>query len=91
MKIGKYKVVATNKIISTQTFDGIPLEDKIRKWLQNGDTIEADCPMLYLNKSDGVKPETDIRTDRFDIAIDTTTNYSRKRVELMNKNPDDAA
>lgn len=49
-----------------------PREVKLRKII-NGETSNMEdgvFPIIYTEKKDGVQPEFDIRTDRFEVAID---------------------
>lgn len=49
-----------------------PREVKLRKII-NGETNNMEdgvFPTIYTEKKDGVQPEFDIRTDRFEVAID---------------------
>lgn len=54
------------------TYQAEPREVKLRKII-NGEANNMEdgvFPTIYTEKKDGVKPEFDIRTDRFEIAID---------------------
>ena len=47
---------------------GESIEEKMRRVTQSNEPIENVAPMLYTERKDGVLPETDIRTDRFEVA-----------------------
>lgn len=54
------------------TYQAEPREVKLRKII-NGEANNMEdgvFPTIYTEKKDGVKPEFDIRTDRFEVAID---------------------
>ena len=54
------------------TYQAEPREVKLRKII-NGESNNMEdgvFPTIYTEKKDGVQPEFDIRTDRFEIAID---------------------
>lgn len=54
------------------TYEAEPREVKLRKII-SGETSNMEdgvFPTIYTEKKDGVMPEHDIRTDRFEIAID---------------------
>lgn len=54
------------------TYEAEPREVKLRKII-NGETSNMEdgvFPTIYTEKKDGVQPEFDIRTDRFEVAID---------------------
>lgn len=82
----KYDISVYNTSISMNTsFEGETIEEKIERIVNNGEPISDASPLLYTERKDGVKPEFDIRTDRFDIAIDKMDYASRmntaKRLE----------
>ena len=58
----------THGIIKNDSYEAEPLEVKLRKATEEKKPIEAIAPMIYTEKSKGVIPEYDIRTDRFEIA-----------------------
>ena len=49
-----------------------PREVKLRKIIngESNDMEDGVFPTIYTEKKDGVQPEFDIRTDRFEVAID---------------------
>lgn len=54
------------------TYQADPREVKLRKII-NGEANNMEdgvFPTIYTEKKDGVQPEFDIRTDRFEVAID---------------------
>lgn len=54
------------------TYQAEPREVKLRKII-NGEANNMEdgvFPTIYTEKKDGVQPEFDIRTDRFEVAID---------------------
>lgn len=58
------------KLAINQTYEAEPLEIKLRRILETKEPIEAVSPTIYTNKKDGVLPAYDIRTDRFDVAME---------------------
>lgn len=54
------------------TYQAEPREVKLRKIIsgESNDMEEGVFPTIYTEKKDGVQPEFDIRTDRFEVAID---------------------
>lgn len=58
----------THSIVKNDSYEAEPLEVKLRKATEEKKPIEAAAPMIYTEKSKGVIPEYDIRTDRFEIA-----------------------
>lgn len=54
------------------TYKAEPREVKLRKIIngESNDMEDGVFPTIYTEKKDGVQPEFDIRTDRFEVAID---------------------
>lgn len=54
------------------TYEAEPREVKLRKIISGEASNMEDgiFPTIYTEKKDGVQPEYDIRTDRFEVAID---------------------
>lgn len=59
----------TNFTINT-SYEGERLEQKIERIMNNKEPITDGAPLIYQERKDGVQPEYDIRTDRWDVAID---------------------
>lgn len=51
-------------------YEGIPLEKKIEKALNNEETLDTGDSGFYTALDEGVRPETDIRTDKWDVAVE---------------------
>lgn len=85
MKIRKIKT--ENGLKTTESFIGESLEDKVRRTMLSGAPIEAISPMVYTERKEGVRKDTDIRTDRWEVAqnaMGTITQGARqKRAERL--------
>jgi len=71
--------------------EGEPIEMKIERKVNNGEPMnEPGVQLLYTERSKGVLPETDIRTDRFEIAIEATDkiakSFAARREEALKEN-----
>ena len=51
-----------------ETFEGESIEKKVSKLVENNEPITDGAPIIYTEKKDGVLPQYDIRTDKWDIA-----------------------
>lgn len=70
------------------TYQAEPREVKLRKII-NGEANNMEdgvFPIIYTEKKDGVKPEFDIRTDRFEIAIDAIDKINQSIANEVAKN-----
>lgn len=65
-----------------------PREVKLRKII-NGESNNMEdgvFPTIYTEKKDGVQPEFDIRTDRFEIAIEAIDKINQSAANQIAKN-----
>lgn len=53
-----------------ETYKGETIEQKIYRITNNKEPIKDGAPLIYTDRSEGVKPEYNIRTDRWEVAID---------------------
>lgn len=70
------------------TYQAEPREVKLRKII-NGEANNMEdgvFPTIYTEKKDGVKPEFDIRTDRFEVAIEAIDKINQSTANQIAKN-----
>lgn len=65
MKRKKYTPTFIGNI---ESFEGESIEEKITKLIENNEPITDGAPIIFTEKKDGVLPQYDIRTDKWDIA-----------------------
>ena len=67
------------------SYEGERIEQKIQRIMTNNEPITDGAPLVWTDRKDGVQPAYNIRTDRFDIAIDAmdkvTAAHQAKRKE----------
>lgn len=65
-----------------------PREVKLRKIIngESNDMEDGVFPTIYTEKKDGVQPEFDIRTDRFEVAIDAIDKINQSTANQVAKN-----
>lgn len=70
------------------TYQADPREVKLRKIIngESNDMEDGVFPTIYTEKKDGVKPEFDIRTDRFEVAIDAIDKINQSVANQIAKN-----
>lgn len=90
MKKTKYLIKnETNFNITDICYKGERIENKINRILTNKEPITDGAPLIYTNRKDGVLPGYDIRTDRFEVAIEAMDKVSMskltKRMEYIDK------
>lgn len=69
------------------TYQAEPREVKLRKIIsgESNDMDDGVFPTIYTEKKDGVKPEFDIRTDRFEVAIDAIDKINQSTANQIAK------
>lgn len=60
-----------------QSKEGETIEQKIERIVHNGEPITDGAPIVFTERKDGVRPEYDVRTDRFDLAVEAMDAVSR--------------
>lgn len=74
-----------------KTYEGKSIEQQIAERME-GENIElGGKALLYTERKDGVLPETNIRSDRMDLAmmaLDTVTRTHRAKRDGVGKKPD---
>ena len=84
-----YKIpkIQSANISGIETYAGETIEEKVNKILTQNEPIADGAQLNYTERKDGVKPEYDIRTDRFEHAIDAmervTKSHIAKREERL--------
>lgn len=70
------------------TYQAEPREVKLRKIISGEASNMEDgvFPTIYTEKKDGVQPEYDIRTDRFEVAIDAMDKINQSTATQIAKN-----
>lgn len=70
------------------TYQAEPREVKLRKIISGESSNMEDgvFPTIYTEKKDGVLPEYDIRTDRFEVALDAFDKINQSTANKIAKN-----
>ena len=64
----KRKKYTPTFIGSVEPFEGESIEQKVAKLIENNEPITDGAPIIFTEKKDGVLPQYDIRTDKWNIA-----------------------
>ena len=75
----QHKLLRINK-----HYVGERLEQKVNRIVNNKEPIKDGAPIIYQDRADGVLPDHDIRTDRFEHAVEamdkvTKTEYAKRK------------
>ena len=68
------------------TYEGETIETRVARMIYNNEPILDGSPLIYTDRRKGVIAETNIRTDRFEVAIENMdklhTDKLAKRIEM---------
>ena len=62
-------ITNTGNMIPVKTYTAESIETKVRRIMDENEPITDGAPIIYTPLEDGVKPEYNIRTDRWEVAI----------------------
>jgi len=60
--------------------EGETIEQKVRRLIENKEPIKDGSPLLYTDRSKGVDPAHNIRTDRWEIATDAMDKVHKSKL-----------
>lgn len=73
----KNVTITNNRFKLNQSTQGETLENKIERMIAGKEPITNGAPIIYTERKDGVNPAHDIRTDRFEVAIEAQDARAR--------------
>lgn len=82
-----HKIKHKTSLVCNESYEGITIEEKIRRIVENNEPITDSSPIIYTDRKDGVLPAYDIRTDRFDVAIDAMDKVNRSNIAKRDEVP----
>lgn len=85
----EHRITSKTSFKINNSVEGETIEAKMRRVVNNGEPITDGAPIIYQPRKEGVRPEFNIRTDRFEIALDATDKIAKskvaKRVDFQTK------
>lgn len=76
----KVRIPTIGKINKNDSYEGQSIETMIAKRMTGSDVEIGGKALMYTDRKDGVLPETNIRTDRFEIAQNALDIVERNRI-----------
>ena len=73
------------KEFPTKYEEGENILTKVRRILDENEPIEDGAPIIFQERIDGVKPEFNIRTDRWEVAIEAMDKVSADELSRYTK------
>lgn len=68
------------------SYQGERIEEKINRIVNNKEPITDGAPIVYTERKDGVLPAYNIKTDRFEIAVDAMDKVAKSHIAKREKN-----
>lgn len=62
------------------SYIGETIEEKVRRVTRQNEPIEDGAERIYTERKDGVLPEYNIRTDRFELAVDAMDTIAKSKL-----------
>ena len=84
MKYSK-SIPNNRRLQSVEIYEGESIEKKVARIVQTKEPITDTAPIIYTEKKDGVLPAYNIRTDRFDLAVDAFDKIEMERIAKKNQ------
>ena len=74
------KINNSTTLVVNQSLEGESLEEKVMRIVENNEPITDGAPIVYTDRREGVMPAYNIRTDRWDVAIEAMDKVSATRL-----------
>lgn len=68
------------QLTGIESYIGDSIECKVRKILEAKEPIKDGAPLIYTERKEGVLPGYNIRTDRFEVAVDAMDKVTKSKV-----------
>lgn len=72
----KTRPTKSNMVIN-KSYEAERIEQKIQRITSNKEPIKDGAPLVYTERKEGVRPDTDIRTDRWEVATEAMDKVSK--------------
>ena len=76
------RIILENKstIVVNKSYEGETIEQKLERIVQQKEPIKDGAPLVFTERKQGVLPEYNIRTDRFEVAIDAMSAVQKSTI-----------
>jgi hypothetical protein len=71
----------TSNLEINESTVGETIEMKVERIVNNGEGVEDGAPSIYTERAMGIMPEYDIRTDKWDLALDAMDKVHKQDVK----------
>lgn len=77
LKMYKKNKMGTTSIKVNDSVEGELIQTKIARIMNNGEPIDEVADLVFTERGEGVRPELDPRTDKWDVALDAMDSASK--------------
>ena len=74
-------------IRKSKVTEGETIETKVERIVQNKEPIKDGAPLIFQERTEGVQPAYNIRTDRMEIALDAMDKHSMAKIAEREAKP----
>lgn len=75
----KNKITKTSIRIN-QSYEGVPIERKLERMMNNNEPMTEGAQIMYTERKNGVEPAMDIRTDRWEHAVEARDKTAKSKI-----------
>ena len=77
----KTKIIKSNSSLeSVEIYEGETIETKVSRIINEKAPIEDGAPIIFTDRAEGVLPAYDIRTDRWDLAVEAMDKVNKAKI-----------
>lgn len=84
-KMKTVRIKNKHNMQSVKLYEAESIEEKVRRIVDENEPIEDGAPIIFQERIDGVKPEYNIRTDRWEVAIEAMDKVSADELSRYTK------
>lgn len=76
----RYRKAETTTVRMNKSYEGEPIEKKIDRIMNNKEGISDGAPLHFTERKDGVEPEFNPKTDRFEVAVEAMDKAAKSHL-----------
>ncbi|AXF52698.1 MAG: hypothetical protein [Microviridae sp.] len=76
----KKRKIHITDVAGVPTYEGETIEEKVSRIVDNKEPITDGAPIVYTEKKNGVIPAYDVRTDRWEIALNAMAAVNATKI-----------
>lgn len=77
----KPKKYRNSTMTGAETYIAESIESKMTRMLNNKEPIKNELPLIHTARTEGVKPEYDIRTDKWEVAAEAMDKITQDKLQ----------